>query len=164
LLCSECEEEAEGLTKYGRHPFLKNGRVGIRNPRYRALLHECIGRIPNSGRSVHLRTEVRLRKRGTLPGVVGLTTFSVESYAPNGVAREESGVHTITFYTNLMDRLTDRAVVAVMAHELAHAWLNEHLRPEASKTREDDADMLAEMWGFGHELAALAEQTEPISS
>jgi len=54
-------------------------------------------------------------------------------------------------------------VVAVMAHELAHAWLNEHLRPEASKTREDDADMLAEMWGFEAELAALAEQTEPLS-
>jgi len=98
-----------------------------------------------------------------LPGVVGLTTFSLESYAPNGVAREESGCHTITFYTNLMDKLTDRAVVAVMAHELAHAWLNEHLRPEASKTREDDADMLAEMWGFDGKLAALAEQTEPLS-
>jgi predicted metalloprotease with PDZ domain len=93
---------------------------------------------------------------------VGLTTFCVEGYAPNGVAKEESGAHTITFYTDLMDKLTDRAVVAVMAHELAHAWLNEHLRPEASKTREDDADMLAEMWGFESELAALAEQAEPI--
>jgi len=98
-----------------------------------------------------------------LPGVVGLTTFYVDGYAPNGVAKEESGAHTITFYTNLMDKLTDRAVVAVMAHELAHAWLNEHLRPEASGTREDDADMLAEMWGFEEELAALAEQTEPVS-
>ena len=94
---------------------------------------------------------------------MGLTTFLVEGYAPNGVARGESGAHTITFYTNLMDRLTDRAVVAVMVHELAHAWLNEHLRPEASETREDDADMLAEMWGFDEELAALAEQTEPVS-
>ncbi len=133
------------------------------NPRYVALLHECLDRIPDSGLQVRLRAEVRLRRRGTLPGVVGLTTFYVDGYAPNGVAKEESGRHTITFYTNLMDRLTDRAVVAVMAHELAHAWLNEHLRPEASKTREDDADMLAEMWGFEAELAALAEQTEPLS-
>ena len=93
-----------------------------------------------------------------------MTTFYVDGYAPNGVAKEESGGHTITFYTNLMDKLTDSAVVAVMAHELAHAWLNEHLRPEASKTREDDADMLAEMWGFEAELAALAEQTEPLVS
>lgn len=93
-----------------------------------------------------------------------MTTFYVEAYAPNGVAKEESGAHTITFYTNLMDKLTDRAVMAVMAHELAHAWLNEHLRPEASDAREDDADMLAEMWGFESELAALAEQTEPVSA
>jgi len=112
---------------------------------------------------VRLRTDIRLKRRGTLPGVVGLTTFCVEGFAPNGVAREESGTHSITFYTDLMDKLTDRAVVAVMAHELAHAWLNEHLRPEASKTREDDADMLAEMWGFEAELAALADQTEPVS-
>ena len=92
-----------------------------------------------------------------------MTTFYVEGYAPNGVTNGEAGGHTITFYTNLMDKLTDRAVVAVMAHELAHAWLNEHLRPEASRTREDDADMLAEMWGFEEELSALAEQTEPVS-
>jgi len=144
--------------------FLENVIVKVHNPRYVALLHECLHRIPNSGRPVRLRTEVRLKRRGTLPGVVGLTTFYVEGYAPNGVAREESGAHTITFYTNLMDKLTDRAVVAVMAHELAHAWLNEHLRPEASESREDDADMLAEMWGFGEELAALAEQTEPVYS
>ena len=129
-----------------------------------ALLQECLDRIPNSGCPVRLRTEIRLKKRGTLPGVVGLTTFYVEAYAPNGVAKEESGAHTITFYTNLMDKLTDRAVMAVMAHELAHAWLNEHLRPEASDAREDDADMLAEMWGFESELAALAEQTEPVSA
>ena len=143
--------------------FLENGTIRVSNPRYMALLHECLDRIPASGRPVRLRTEIRLRRRGTLPGVVGLTTFYVEGFAPNGIAKGESGAHTITFYTNLMDKLTDRAVVAVMAHELAHAWLNEHLRPEASETREDDADMLAEMWGFERELAALAEQTEPMS-
>lgn len=163
MLCNECEEDAERSPGENGFGFLENGTMRVRNPRYMALLHECLDRIPNSGRPVRLRMEVRLRKRGTLPGVVGLTTFYVEGYAPNGVAKEELGTHTITFYTNLMDKLTDRAVVAVMAHELAHAWLNEHLRPEASETREDDADMLAEMWGFEEELAALAEQTEPVS-
>ena len=98
-----------------------------------------------------------------MPGVVGLTTFAVAGYAPNGVADEEPGAHTITFYTQLLDQLSDRAVMAVMVHELAHAWLNEHIRPEASKTREDDADMLAEMWGFEPELAALSAETEPVS-
>ena len=164
MLCSDCEGEAESAPRGKGLGFLKNGTIRIHNPRYAALLHECLDRIPRSGLSVRLRTEVRLRKRGTLPGVVGLTTYYVEAYAPKGVAREESGAHTITFYSNLMDKLTDRAVVAVMAHELAHAWLNEHLRPEASNAREDDADMLAEMWGFEAELVALAEQTEPLAT
>ena len=162
MLCNECEEEAESESSERRLGFLANGKIKVDNPRYRSLLNECLDRIPKSGRAVRLHTEIRLRRRGTLPGVVGLTTFYVDGYAPNGVAKEESGAHTITFYTNLMDKLTDRAVVAVMAHELAHAWLNEHLRPEASKTRENDADMLAEMWGFEAELTALAEQTEPV--
>jgi len=163
LLCSECESEGEKTRKVKGLGFFANGSIRVVNPRYRSLLRECLGRIPDSGRQVRLRTEIRLRRRGTLPGVVGLTTFYVEGYAPNGVAKEESGAHTVTFYTNLMDKLTDRAVVAVMAHELAHVWLNEHLRPEASKSREDDADMLADMWGFQEELSALAEQTEPLT-
>ena len=164
MLCNDCDtgSKSEGGSKSSC--FLSNGRVHVHNPRYLALLHECLDRIPISGMPVSLRTEIRLRKRGELPGVVGLTTFSVNGYAPNGVAEEESGSHTITFYTNLMDQLTDRAVMAVMAHELAHAWLNEHLRPEASKIREDDADMLAEMWGFERELTALSEETEPVSA
>ena len=162
MLCSECGcEEGEELEK--GHGLLANAELKIGNPRYRSLFIECLERVPKSGHRIHLKTEIRTRKHGTLPGVVGLTTFCVEGYAPNGVAEESSGEHTITFYTNLLDQLTDKAVVAVMAHELAHAWLNEHLRPEASKTREDDADMLAEMWGFEAELAALAEQTEPVS-
>ena len=163
LLCSDCEGETENVSRKNGLGFLANGIIKVHNPRYKSLLNECLDRIPNSGRTVQLRTEVRLRRKGTLSGVVGLTTFLVEGFAPNGIAREESGAHTITFYTNLMDKLTDRAVVAVMAHELAHAWLNEHLRPEASKTRENDADMLAEMWGFEEELSALAEQTEPVT-
>jgi len=163
LLCSECEGQSGNGPKEHGIGFLAHGVITIRNPRYTALLHECLARIPGSGRQIELHTEIRLRRRGTLPGVVGLTTFYVEGYAPNGVTNGEAGGHTITFYTNLMDKLTDRAVVAVMAHELAHAWLNEHLRPEASRTREDDADMLAEMWGFEEELSALAEQTEPVS-
>jgi len=163
LLCSECEGHTKGTSQQGNLGVLSNATIRVQNPRYMALLHECLHRIPATGLPVRLRTDILLKRRGTLPGVVGLTTFCVEGFAPNGVATEESGTHSITFYTDLMDKLTDRAVVAVMAHELAHAWLNEHLRPEASKTREDDADMLAEMWGFEAELAALAEQTEPVT-
>jgi len=73
-----------------------------------------------------------------------------------------NGRHEITFYSSLLDKLSDDAVVAVMAHELAHAWLNEHLGPEASEQREQDADMLAEMWGFEREIQVLERETDPI--
>jgi len=163
LLCEECGCEEGGDSADGGQGLLSKGVLKVENQRYRLLLLGCLGRIPRSGHRINFPTEVRLRRRGTLPGVVGLTTFSVGGFAPNGVAEEVGGTHTITFYTDLMDQLSDRAVTAVMAHELAHAWLNEHVRPEASKTREDDADMLAAMWGFESELEALEDETEPIA-
>jgi len=163
LLCDECGcEEGEDSADRGLG-LLSKGVLKVDSQRYRLLLLGCLGRIPKSGHRINFPTEVRLRRRGTLPGVVGLTTFSVAGFAPNGVAEEVGGTHTITFYTDLLDQLSDRAVTAVMAHEFAHAWLNEHLRPEASKTREDDADMLAAMWGFESELEALEDETEPIA-
>ena len=163
LLCYECGcEEGEDQAEGGLG-ILSKGVLRVENPRYRLLLLGCLSRIPRSGHRINFPTEVRLRRRGNLPGVVGLTTFCVTGFAPNGVAVEVGGTHTITFYTNLLDQLSDRAVTAVMAHELAHAWLNEHLRPEASKMREDDADMLAAMWGFQSELKALEDETEPIA-
>ena len=163
LLCDECGcEEREGQAEGGLG-ILSKGVLKVDKPRYRLLLLGCLDRIPRSGHRINLPTEVRLKRRGSLPGVVGLTTYSVTGFAPNGVAVEAGGTHAITFYTNLLDQLSDRAVTAVMAHELAHAWLNEHLCPEASKTREDDADMLAAMWGFESELEALGEETEPIA-
>ena len=164
MLCTDCNCQGDAAHIGRGHGFVPNGTIRVMNPRYRSLILECLERIPKSGHRIYLRAEIRTRRRGSLPGVVGLTTYSVDGYAPNGVATEEAGFHTITFYTGLMDQLSDRAATAVMAHELAHAWLNEHLRPEASKTREDDADMLAEMWGFEAELAALARETEPLDA
>ncbi len=162
LLCEECGHEEVVKSDEDRAGFVANGLIAIRNSRYHGLLMDCFERIPGSGHRIHLPTEIRTRNRGSMPGVVGLTTFSVGGFAPNGAADEVPGTHTITFYTHLMDRLSDKAATAVMAHELAHAWLNEHIRPEASKIREDDADMLAEMWGFGPEMEALSAETEPI--
>lgn len=79
------------------------------------------------------------------------------------LGRPSSGVNqTITFYTDLLYRLSDDAKAAVIAHELAHAWLNEHERPEQSKRREKQADDLAREWGFGEELAQLDKETEPV--
>ena len=161
MLCSECSCEDQDEEGAGFHGFLADADVRIRRLRYRSLLHHSLSRI-KAGRTVSLRTEVRLRRRGNLPGVVGLTTYVIGGYAPSGVTKVEPKAHTITFYTELLDQLSDKAVMAVMAHELAHAWLNEHVRPEASAAREEDADMLAEMWGFGPELEALSAETEPV--
>ena len=160
--CSEAEE-ANPRSNYSQY-FISSANVKVRNPRYRSLLFECLSRIPQNGSPLKFPTEIRLMKRGDLPGIVGLTTFSLEGYAPRGIGNANQGEHSITFYTGLLNRLSSSAVLAVMAHELAHAWLNEHVRPEASKAREEDADLLAEMWGFGAELEALAAETEPLDS
>lgn len=71
---------------------------------------------------------------------------------------------TITFYSFLLDALSDEAAVGVMVHELAHAWLNEHVRPEESRAREREADALARDWGFGPELEALDREAETVQS
>ena len=90
-----------------------------------------------------------------MKGLVGLTVYSlVEQGKKSGKNRQR-----ITFYTDLLDRLSDRAAVGVVAHELAHAWLNEHISPEASRKREGEADELARKWGYGVYLEALEAET-----
>jgi len=143
--------------------FLPVAKLDFSDMWYRNLFLSTVSRISNSGLPVGSVSKVKLRKRGTLRGLVGLTTFSVEGYqmSQKGEFRPQ-GRHEITFYRSLLDRLSEDAVVAVMAHELAHAWLNEHVGPEASKQREQDADILAEMWGFSSEIQALERETEPV--
>ena len=70
---------------------------------------------------------------------------------------------TNTFYTDFFSALSDKAAVAVIPHELAHAWPNEHSDPEESRTRELEADPLAREWGFGEELDALDAEAETLS-
>ncbi len=72
---------------------------------------------------------------------------------------EEVVVQRIELYLDILLQLSDRSKVAVVAHELAHAWLNDNVRPEQSKRREMESDELARKWGFGVELDALAKET-----
>jgi len=129
--------------------------------RYMALLLGTVSMIPKSGRPIESITSIRLRKKGSLPGLVGLTTYSMREYRGERDEISPNCRHMITFYSDLLNRLSDEAVMGVMAHELAHAWLNEHIGPEASRRREEDADYLAEMWGFSQQLSALSNETEP---
>lgn len=106
-----------------------------------------------------------------MPGLVGLTRWSGRDWREDGEregddsdyrGRAPRGTQTITYYSLLLDQLSDEACVAVIAHELAHAWLNEHVLPHQSPEREREADELAASWGFGRELAQLNCEADPI--
>ncbi|HKT22463.1 MAG TPA: hypothetical protein VJR06_07650 [Nitrososphaerales archaeon] len=95
--------------------------------------------------------------RGRSETMVGLTTYRPSTGLP-GSAPSQS----LSFYSQLIDGLSDPAASAVIAHELAHAWLNEHESPEESVEREHEADALARRWGFGPELEALDAEAETV--
>jgi len=89
---------------------------------------------------------------------VGLTRYSDVKYLSVSSHPEQR----ITFYSELLGALSDEAAEGVVAHELAHAWLNEHVGPEESSEREAEADRLAREWGFGPELDALDREAETV--
>jgi Zn-dependent protease with chaperone function len=128
-----------------------------RDPRFRRLFLEAAGRPPGDTPRIATVRLVQLSKRPTKT-TVGLTRYSKVRFFFLSRPRQ-----TITFYSYLFDALSDRAAVAVIAHELAHAWLNEHARPEESRAREIEADELARKWGFGPELAALDREAETVN-
>jgi len=129
----------------------------ISDPALLRLFSDALSKIPSDVPPLRSVTSMRLRRRGNMRGVVGLTWCGVR------YGRSDTGVtQTITFYTDLLYELSDRARTAVIAHELAHAWLNEHERPEQSREREREADEVARGWGFGGDLAQLDEEAESI--
>ncbi len=124
--------------------------------RFRRLLVEAARRPPETVPRITTVRAVSLSRRRTKT-MVGLTRYSRVRFFFLSHPRQ-----TITFYSSLMDALSDRAATAVMAHELAHAWLNEHVRPEESERREDEADSLALEWGFKPELDALDREADTV--
>ncbi len=101
-----------------------------------------------------------MRKRGEMKGLVGLTTYCCVQ-TEKGSSPKRAPTQKITFYSDLLDEISDRSAIGVIAHELAHAWLNEHVKPDGSAEREKEADDLARKWGYGEYLDALAAETEP---
>jgi hypothetical protein len=128
--------------------------------RLRALIGDVLASFPKDVPPFRSVSEVRTRKRATR-GTVGLTTYRNAEPGPVSVRNvADHGSQTITFYSELLDRLSDDAAKGVIVHELAHAWLNEHVSPQASRRREAEADGLARSWGYGRYLVALdAEAT-----
>jgi len=130
-----------------------------RDQRFRRLFIEANVRPPGSVPRITTVRSVSLSRRPTKT-TVGLTRYSrVKYFLVFSRPRQ-----TITFYSALLGALSDPAATAVIAHELAHAWLNEHVRPEESMRREGEADSLARDWGFGPELDALDREAVTVHS
>jgi Peptidase family M48 len=144
-------------------PLTPKATLLAQEPTFIGLLMDVISRIPRGTPPMMTVRKVLFRKRAAAAGLVGLTRYTFSEYRSNqGKTASDPGKHTITFYTGLMRRLSIDAAKGVIAHELAHAWLNEHVAPDQSERREGEADKLAERWGFGHELQALSNETEPV--
>jgi Peptidase family M48 len=127
--------------------------------RFRRLLSAANARPPRSVPRITTVRSISLSGRHTKT-TVGLTRYSrVRYFLVLSKPRQ-----TITFYSSLLGALSDLAATAVIAHELAHAWLNEYVRPEESREREREADDLAREWGFGAELDALDREAETVHS
>jgi hypothetical protein len=124
--------------------------------RFRSLFMEAAKRPSSSVPRITTVKSVILSRHRTKT-TVGLTRYSKVRFFLLSRPKQ-----TITFYTPLLDALSDPAATAVMAHELAHAWLNEHVRPEESRQREEEADSLAREWGFGPELEALDREADTV--
>jgi uncharacterized protein YecE (DUF72 family) len=140
----------------GRAEYLADSR------RLRTLVGEALSGFPPEVPPLRSVSEVRMRKRATR-GTVGLTTYhSTGSRSVNGRGMAAHGTQTITFYSELLDELSDDAAKGVIVHELAHAWLNEHVSPRSSRRREAEADKLARAWGYGRYLDALDAETDPF--
>ncbi len=129
-----------------------------RDARFTRLFRQAALRPPANVPRITTVRSVTLSKRSTRT-TVGLTRYSKVRFLFLSRPRQ-----TITFYSALMEALSDQAATAVMAHELAHAWLNEHVSPEESGARERQADDLAREWGFGKELDALDREAETVNS
>lgn len=127
------------------------------DPRFLRILRDAESRPPPSVPRITTVRSVILSSRPTR-ATVGLTRYFDVQY----LVVLSRPVQTITFYSELLNALSDEAAEAVIAHELAHAWLNEHVSPEESAAREAEADRLAREWGFGPELDALDQEAETL--
>jgi len=84
-------------------------------------------------------------------GIVGLTEYDT-------LRQKQS----IKFYKSILSKMPDEAVVGVIAHEFAHAWLNEKAYPSTSKRREAEANKIASRWGFRKEIRALQKYSKNL--
>lgn len=141
---------------------LPHTQLDVDNTRFKALLKKALSKFPQDVRPLESVTRIQLRRRGNMKGLVGMTTYCCVEVDNISRGRKDGPAQRITFYSELLDRLSNQAGIGVIAHELAHSWLNEHVSPDASKRREKEADELAKKWGYAKYLDALEAETEPL--
>jgi Peptidase family M48 len=149
------------LTKEGRRPGILQGKIVLKakDTRFVRIFRDAVRRPPDNVPPIATVRFVTLSNHATKT-TVGLTRYSAVRF----LVVFSRPRQTITFYSDLLNALSDEAAEGVIAHELAHAWLNEHVRPEQSSQRETEADKLAREWGFGPELDALDREADTVKS
>jgi len=154
----------EGLEPdLAEHDLPTHVKVGVRDKAVREAVRDALERLPPEARDVPTLSSIVDRETsesGSLAGLTRRITYERRLRFRSGrEGSDEVVVQRIELYRDILRRLSQRARVAVVAHELAHAWLNDNVGPDDSKLRETESDELARKWGFSKELDALSDET-----
>ena len=116
--------------------------------RFAALFQSAWGQIPDEAREVICRWW----GKGIVTQATSLVIDFLLGYHLAGECREFG--HTIYFNADVADAMPDDILPNLIGHELAHVW--HYTNPESDtnkapgnvKAKEDEADALADSWGF----------------
>ncbi|MEE9134393.1 MAG: M48 family metalloprotease [Nitrososphaerales archaeon] len=144
--------------------FLRGIDFKIHDNRIKNLILQTLDNMPPDGLDISSLESIQLSDLSPTETLAALTTHSsFDVTIRNDEGNEWDEIRSrqkITFYLDILNNLSDLAVKAIIAHEIAHAWLNEHVKPESSQQREKDSDDLARKWGFNEELLELENETD----
>ncbi len=144
--------------------FLKGIDFNIHDERIKNLILQTVDNMPPDALEISSLGSIQLSDLSPTETLAALTTHSsYDVTIMNDEGNEWDETRTrqkITLYRDILNNLSDLSVKAIIAHEIAHAWLNEHVNPESSEQRENDSDDLARKWGFTRELLTLENETD----
>lgn len=144
--------------------LLPGVKIVIREEGIRRALEEVLARLPVEALNIPTLNSISSRKTSDAGSLAGLTRrITYERTVRFGLGKtqtDEVVVQKVELYRDMMMQLSLSSGEAVIAHELAHAWLNDNIAPDDSAIREEECDALAEKWGFVDELRALADETD----
>gem|GEM_PF-1361447 len=141
---------------------LSRVRLDVRGAAIRMAVDEALARLPIEALDIPTLRSITSKKAsegGSLAGLTRRITYERTIRLGAAKTKDDVVVQRIELYRDIMLQLSERSRVAVVAHELAHAWLNDNVGPEDSNRREEESDALTRKWGFGKELEALEDET-----